>query len=124
MSVQSQSQVKKAIWTSCFGLIIIYSVNFYTGMIMVAHYKDCDPIKSGEIRAADEILPLYVISTMGHLKGVTGFFVAGIFAASLGCFSSQQPFCRYYNRIFFTPLLGYICLTRKALIQRNFCLFL
>ncbi|CAH2011660.1 unnamed protein product [Acanthoscelides obtectus] len=88
MSVQSQSQVKKAIWTSCFGLIIIYSVNFYTGMIMVAHYKDCDPIKSGEIRAADEILPLYVISTMGHLKGVTGFFVAGIFAASLGTVAS------------------------------------
>ncbi|VEN50359.1 unnamed protein product [Callosobruchus maculatus] len=88
LSVQSESQVKKAIWTSCIGLIIIYSVNFYTGMIMVAHYKDCDPIKSGEIRGADEILPLYVISTMGHLKGVTGFFVAGIFAASLGTVAS------------------------------------
>nr|CAH7751225.1 unnamed protein product [Callosobruchus chinensis] len=88
LSVQSQSQVKKAIWTSCIGLIIIYSVNFYTGMIMVAHYRECDPIKSGEIRAADEILPLYVISTMGHLKGVTGFFVAGIFAASLGTVAS------------------------------------
>lgn len=53
-------------------------------MIMVAHYKDCDPLQSGQISASDEILPYYVITVMGHLKGVTGFFVAGIFAASLG----------------------------------------
>lgn len=53
-------------------------------MIMVAHYRQCDPIKSGQITATDQILPLYVLSQMGHLKGVTGFFVAGIFAASLG----------------------------------------
>lgn len=53
-------------------------------MILVAHYSGCDPIKAGDISSSDEILPLYVISEMGHLKGVTGFFVAGIFAASLG----------------------------------------
>lgn len=53
-------------------------------MIIVAHYKDCDPLQSGQISASDEILPYYVITVMGHLKGVTGFFVAGIFAASLG----------------------------------------
>lgn len=69
---------------SSFGLIIVYSVNFYTGMIMTTHYRDCDPLQSGEITSADEILPLYIITVMGHLKGVTGFFVAGIFAASLG----------------------------------------
>lgn len=51
---------------------------------MVAHYKNCDPIKSGQISATDQILPLYVMSEMGHFKGVSGFFVAGIFAASLG----------------------------------------
>lgn len=53
-------------------------------MILVAKYKGCDPLAEGQIEAADEILPLYVISVMGHLRGITGFFVAGIFAASLG----------------------------------------
>jgi sodium-coupled monocarboxylate transporter 8/12 len=53
-------------------------------MILVAHYKDCDLIKTDQIRATDQILPYYVLSEMGDLKGVTGFFVAGIFAASLG----------------------------------------
>lgn len=53
-------------------------------MVMVAHYRDCDPLKAGQLHGSDEILPLYVISVLGHLKGLTGFFVAGIFAASLG----------------------------------------
>lgn len=53
-------------------------------MILVAHYRNCDPIKSGEIGAYDEILPLYILSELGDMKGITGFFVAGIFAASLG----------------------------------------
>ncbi|CAH0557553.1 unnamed protein product [Brassicogethes aeneus] len=88
LSVETIGQVRKALWTSCFGLILVYTINFYTGMIMVAHYKDCDPLESGQIRASDEILPLYVITTLGHFKGMTGFFVAGIFAASLGTVAS------------------------------------
>lgn len=62
----------------------MYSINFYTGMIMVAEYLTCDPVKTGEILAKDELLPLYVMSRMSSMKGVPGFFVAGIFAASLG----------------------------------------
>lgn len=53
-------------------------------MIMVTEYLTCDPVKTNEITAKDELLPLYVMSRMSHLKGVPGFFVAGIFAASLG----------------------------------------
>ncbi|XP_074025335.1 sodium-coupled monocarboxylate transporter 2 [Leptinotarsa decemlineata] len=88
LSVEHISQVRSAIWISSFGLIMIYSINFYTGMILVAHFKDCDPLQIGEITAADEILPYYVINILGRLKGVTGFFVAGIFAASLGTVAS------------------------------------
>ncbi|KRT80547.1 hypothetical protein AMK59_8462 [Oryctes borbonicus] len=88
MSVESISQARTALWVSCIGLILIFTINFYTGMIMVTHYKDCDPIKAGNIVASDELLPLYVISELGHYKGITGFFVAGIFAASLGTVAS------------------------------------
>jgi hypothetical protein len=37
-----------------------------------------------EITARDQLLPLYVMTYMGHLQGVPGLFVAGIFSASLG----------------------------------------
>jgi len=51
---------------------------------MYAAYHDCDPLRSKEIAARDELLPLYVMTYMGHLQGVPGLFVAGIFSASLG----------------------------------------
>lgn len=53
-------------------------------MIMLANWRLCDPLKSGDINESDQLLPLYVINVLGHLQGMTGFFVAGIFAASLG----------------------------------------
>ena len=47
------------------------------------HYKNCDPLKSGQITAIDQLLPYYVMDVFKH-RFVSGIFVAGIFAASLG----------------------------------------
>lgn len=74
----------RALWVSAFGMILIYSVNFLTGMVLYSAYKDCDPLTAGYISGQDELLPLYVMNFMGSLRGMPGFFVAGIFAASLG----------------------------------------
>ncbi|CAK9818228.1 Sodium-coupled monocarboxylate transporter 1 [Anthophora plagiata] len=88
LSVQSIGQVRKALWVSAFGMIIIYTVNFLTGMVLYTTYKDCDPLQAGYITGQDQLLPLYVMNFMGNLKGMPGFFVAGIFAASLGTVAS------------------------------------
>jgi solute carrier family 5 (sodium-coupled monocarboxylate transporter), member 8/12 len=48
------------------------------------HYVECDPLKSGQISAMDQLLPFYVMDVFGHITTITGVFVAGIFAASLG----------------------------------------
>lgn len=74
----------RALWVSAFGMIVIYSVNFLTGMLLYSAYKGCDPLTAGYISGQDELLPLYVMNFMGGLRGMPGFFVAGIFAASLG----------------------------------------
>lgn len=74
----------RALWVSSFGMIIIYSLNFLTGMVLYSAYKDCDPLTAGYISGQDQILPLYVMNFLGSLRGMPGFFVAGIFAASLG----------------------------------------
>ncbi|XP_066602040.1 sodium-coupled monocarboxylate transporter 1 isoform X2 [Prorops nasuta] len=88
LSVESISQVRTALWVSSFGLIIIYTINFLTGMVLYSVYKNCDPLSNGDITGNDQLLPLYVINYMGILRGVPGFFVAGIFAASLGTVAS------------------------------------
>lgn len=66
------------------GLVLIFVVNFYTGLNLYAHYKTCSPLESGAIGAKDELLPFYIMDVFKHIPFVNGFFVAGIFAASLG----------------------------------------
>lgn len=53
-----------------------------------AHYKDCDPLKSGQISEIDQLLPFYVMDVLGNITFMSGLFVAGIFAASLGTVAS------------------------------------
>ncbi|CAG4981070.1 unnamed protein product [Parnassius apollo] len=88
LSVECIAQARVALWVSAVGLITVYSVNFATGAVLAAHYADCDPIQAGTIHASDRLLPLYVVRELGAARGVPGFFVAGIFAASLGTVAS------------------------------------
>jgi solute carrier family 5 (sodium-coupled monocarboxylate transporter), member 8/12 len=66
------------------GLVTVFLINFYTGLLTFTHYVECDPLKSGQISAMDQLLPFYVMDVFGHITTITGVFVAGIFAASLG----------------------------------------
>ncbi|KAK0088091.1 hypothetical protein PV325_013187 [Microctonus aethiopoides] len=88
LSVESISQVRKALWVSSFGLILIYTINFLTGMVLYSTYSECDPMQAGYVTGQDQLLPLYVMNSMGSMLGVPGLFVAGIFAASLGTVAS------------------------------------
>lgn len=88
MSVQTIGQVRTALWVSAGGLILIYCINAYMGAILYSHYKNCDPLSRHIIRGSDQMLPLYVLNVLGPYTGVPGFFVAGIFAASLGTVAS------------------------------------
>ncbi|RVE52689.1 hypothetical protein evm_002562 [Chilo suppressalis] len=88
LSVERISQVRVALWVSAIGLTAVYSVNFITGAVLAVHYADCDPIQAGITNGSDRLLPLYVMRELGVSKGVPGFFVAGIFAASLGTVAS------------------------------------
>ncbi|XP_013186433.2 sodium-coupled monocarboxylate transporter 1 [Amyelois transitella] len=88
LSVERIGQVRVSLWVSAIGLTAVYSVNFVTGAVLAVHYADCDPIQAGLTKASDRLLPLYVVHQLGSARGVPGFFVAGIFAASLGTVAS------------------------------------
>ncbi|KAI4465475.1 sodium-coupled monocarboxylate transporter [Holotrichia oblita] len=89
MSVESISQARTALWVSCVGLILIFTINFYTGMILVTHYKDCDPVKAGTIHASDELLPLYVfvVERLGSVLQIAISFNGMVGGVTLGLFS-------------------------------------
>ncbi|XP_060858651.1 putative sodium-dependent multivitamin transporter isoform X2 [Metopolophium dirhodum] len=44
--------------------------------------------KSGRISSSDQLMPLYVLDTMGSIPGLTGLFIAGIFSSAM---SSVSP---------------------------------
>lgn len=92
MSLRNLSKAKIAMTLSVVGLALVFLMNFYTGLMTFAKYGSCDPMKTGQIDAIDQLMPFYVMDTFGSYTSFVGIFVAGIFAASLGtvaaCLSS------------------------------------
>lgn len=77
MSLRSLPNAKIALTISVFGLVTVFLVNFYTGLMAFAHYENCDPMKSGQIDAIDQLMPFYVMDVFGHITFFVGIFVAG-----------------------------------------------
>lgn len=62
--------------------------NYYLGLVIYTKYKDCDPVSAGYVKTIDQLLPLFVMDTLGSYPGVPGLFVAGIYSASLSTVST------------------------------------
>jgi len=104
MSLKSLRLAKIALGFAIIGLIAVFLLNFYTGLMVFTHYADCDPLTAGRISATDQLLPYYVINTYEHISSVAGIFVAGIFAASLGWVIRVKKVVRnVYNNYFLFP---------------------
>ncbi|XP_075160532.1 sodium-coupled monocarboxylate transporter 1 [Haematobia irritans] len=88
MSLKSLKLARIALGFAILGLVVVFLLNFYTGLMVFNHYADCDPLTAGRITATDQLLPYYIISTYEHIYTMAGIFVAGIFAASLGTVAS------------------------------------
>nr|CAD7255943.1 unnamed protein product [Timema shepardi] len=84
LSVETIGQARTLVptyWPLLFTRVLAVKLS-PTLLFGVIHKKNMD--KMSVITDSDQLLPLFVMNSMGHLKGVPGFFVAGIFSASLG----------------------------------------
>lgn len=88
LSCPSVRKARLAMLLSFPGLVIIVCMACLLGVIMFAFYADCDPIKFGLIDKSDQLVPLYVMDTLGTLHGLPGIFVSAIVSASLSSLSS------------------------------------
>lgn len=64
-------------------------MTIFSGLVMYAVYKDCDPVKSEKISSNDKLMPYFVVDKLDHIPGLTGIFIAGIFSASLSTISAM-----------------------------------
>jgi len=77
MSLKSLTKAKISLMLAVVGFVAVLLVNFYTGLLAFAHYEHCDPMKSGQIDAIDQLMPFYVMDRFGHIDFFVGIFVAG-----------------------------------------------
>jgi len=55
---------------------------------MFAKFQKCDPLISGRICKADQLVPLFVSEEFKNIPGLTGFFIAGLMSGSLSTIST------------------------------------
>lgn len=77
MSLKNLAKAQLSLGVAILGLVSVFLVNFYTGLLAFAHYENCDPMKSGQIDAIDQLMPFFVMDVFGHIKFFVGIFVAG-----------------------------------------------
>ncbi|KAF2899841.1 hypothetical protein ILUMI_06345 [Ignelater luminosus] len=85
LPTERDSRISVFIFTA--GVSAFVSLCVYSGLLVYATYFKCDPLSSGRIHREDQLLPLYVMETVGHLRGVPGLFIAGVFGAALSSLS-------------------------------------
>uniref|UniRef100_A0A182P0H2 Sodium-coupled monocarboxylate transporter 1 n=1 Tax=Anopheles epiroticus TaxID=199890 RepID=A0A182P0H2_9DIPT len=87
MSLPNLKTAKFSIYMFVVGTGIFVSVCCYTGLLLYGKYYDCDPASVGLVTTSDQLFPHYVMESVGHLRGMPGLFIAGVFGAALSSLS-------------------------------------
>lgn len=88
LSTRSLTSAKLALWLNLPILITLSISTCFAGLCLYYYYEHCDPLLDERITSRDQLLPIFIMDTMGHLPGLPGLCVAGIFSGSLSTISS------------------------------------
>ncbi|XP_074855105.1 sodium-coupled monocarboxylate transporter 2 [Carettochelys insculpta] len=83
ISCKSEKQAKLALYLNLLGLWIILVCAVFSGLVMYAHFKNCDPWTAGFISAPDQLMPYFVMDIFSSVPGLPGLFVACAFSGTL-----------------------------------------
>lgn len=88
LSLPTIASARRALWCFIFGVLLLFLICGYSGLLIYAKYYDCDPLTTKLAKAKDQVLPLLVMETLGDFPGLPGLFVAGVFSAALSSLST------------------------------------
>ncbi|KAH8359927.1 hypothetical protein KR093_009582, partial [Drosophila rubida] len=93
LSLPTLADARKALCIFCAGVLTVMALSGYNGLLIYATYQNCDPLTTKAIhsqmaKARDQLLPLFVMDTLGELPGLAGLFIAGVFSAALSSLST------------------------------------
>lgn len=91
LSVKTLKNAQMSIWLASFTSLLTMILVTCTGLVLFAHFKDCDPLLSTpqKVEKSDQMVPLLVMEVMGHLHGLPGLFIATSFSAALSSVSGS-----------------------------------
>ncbi|XP_069944325.1 putative sodium-dependent multivitamin transporter [Cherax quadricarinatus] len=89
LTIKDLRRAQSSLWIQWPILTLLSLSTSFAGLVLYAQYHTCDPMKNGRITDSDQLLPLYVVETMGMVPGLSGLFVSGIFSGSLSTVSSS-----------------------------------
>lgn len=73
----------RTLWLNVPFMAALMSLSWIVGMVLFAHYADCDPKMLGLISDIDEILPFYIEDQFAFLPGFLGLTMACLFNGGL-----------------------------------------
>ncbi|MGH0141655.1 UNVERIFIED_CONTAM: hypothetical protein FKN15_010468 [Acipenser sinensis] len=79
----SRLGVFDALYLNLIGLWVILVCAVFSGLLMFAYYRNCDPWTAGFVSAPDQLMPYFVMDILGSLPGLPGLFVACAFSGTL-----------------------------------------
>lgn len=106
LSVSSLNQSRRVLIVFYIGQILFIWFSIIMALVIYAYYESCDPLSSGLIQKMDQLLSNFVFEMSEYFPGLSGLFVAGIFAGSLSTMSSclnSATVCLYED--FIRPLV-------------------
>lgn len=111
LSASSMKVAQRGLWLKLAMTLPVTAVFYGTGLVLFAFYQvNGDPLTSGKIAKADQILPYFVMNEMPH--GLPGLFIAAIFAASMSTISAginsltSASLVDFYQRLWRNPDLS------------------
>ncbi|KAJ8020485.1 Sodium-coupled monocarboxylate transporter 2 [Holothuria leucospilota] len=81
-----ESQLAAGFGNLFIGVVELIAV--FTGICMYAYFAGCDPVTSGKVQKADQLMAYIIIELFQHIPGMVGFLISAVFSASLSTISS------------------------------------
>lgn len=87
--IRSLRQAQVALFLNAPLTVSMSLVTSLAGLALYAWFKDCDPVVSGKVYSFDQVMPYFAKIRMSQIPGLSGFFIAGVFSASLSTVSAM-----------------------------------
>jgi sodium-coupled monocarboxylate transporter 8/12 len=87
LTARNLNEARQGLWLKLWLVLPVTAVFYGTGVVLYAFYQvHGDPLASGKIQKADQILPYFVVTELP--SGFPGLFIAAIYAASMSTISA------------------------------------